>query len=161
MTEPKRPIEILLVEDSAADAELTRELLSRSRARHQVQWVRDGIEALARLRAMPAAASDAHRGSPSRPDLILLDLNLPRMSGLELLTELKRDPRLAPIPVIVLTMSRLDDDVRDAYARQAAAFVTKPVELKRFARVIEALDAFWLDAARLPLDGYAGVVGHE
>ncbi|MBK1724629.1 response regulator [Thiocystis violacea] len=139
----RKPIQILLVEDSTADAELTRELLSETKAMHRLHWVRDGVAALRWLRQEDAS-------DRVRPDMILLDLNLPRMGGLELLAALKQDKQLQAIPVIVLTMSNDEGDIQAAYAHQAAAFVTKPVDLGQFARVIRALDDFWLGVARLP-----------
>ncbi len=135
----RQPIEILLVEDSIADAELTSELLAEAQTPNRVHRVDDGVAALHRLRGV----------EPFRPDLIILDLNLPRMKGLELLAALKQDAQLRAIPVVVLTMSRAESDVQAAYAQQAAAFITKPVGLEQFAQVVRAIDAFWLGVVRL------------
>ena len=132
------PIDILLVEDNPADVRLTREALKESRVRLQV--ARDGVEAMALLRSAPAA---------QRPDLILLDLNLPRKDGREVLEEIKQDDALRHIPVVILTTSQAEQDVLQSYRLGASAFITKPVEIDRFFQVVRSLEQFWLDVVRL------------
>ena len=132
------PIDILLVEDNPADVRLTREALKEARVRLQV--ARDGVEAMALLRAAPAA---------QRPDLILLDLNLPRKDGREVLQEIKQDDALRHIPVVILTTSQAEQDVLQSYRLGASAFITKPVEIDRFFQVVRSLEQFWLDVVRL------------
>ncbi|MGW1893762.1 response regulator [Streptomyces sp. NPDC002004] len=137
---PARPHDVLLVEDDAADAMLIQEALI-TRGSRKLTQVEDGIAALEYLRA-PGAA---------RPDLIVLDLNMPRMNGRELLAVLKSDERLRSIPVVVLTTSAAPDDVLDAYRRHASAYVTKPVNLDDFERAVQSIDAFYFDTTtRLP-----------
>ncbi|MFD5635684.1 response regulator [Streptomyces sp. NPDC127077] len=139
MTTPARPFDVLLVEDDMADALLIEEALSERGARNLVQ-VTDGVAALEHLRA-PATA---------RPDLIVLDLNMPRMNGRELLRILKKDETLQTIPVVVLTTSAAPDDVADAYNSHANAYVTKPVNLEEFEQAVQSIDAFYLDTATHP-----------
>ncbi|MFB6510389.1 response regulator [Streptomyces virginiae] len=140
MTTPARPFDVLLVEDDMADAMLIEEALSERGARNLVQ-VTDGIAALEHLR-------DPDR---VRPDLIVLDLNMPRMNGRELLKVLKTDEALQTIPVVVLTTSSAPDDVAGAYSSHANAYVTKPVNLEEFEAAVQSIDAFYLDTAtRLP-----------
>ncbi|MEU5919978.1 response regulator [Streptomyces sp. NPDC004288] len=135
-TNPARPFDVLLVEDDIADAMLIEEALSERGARNLVQ-VTDGIAALEHLRAP---------GSP-RPDLIVLDLNMPRMNGRDLLKVLKKDEDLQGIPVVVLTTSSAPDDVSDAYHSHANAYVTKPVNLEEFEKAVQSIDSFYLDTA--------------
>ncbi len=132
------PIDILLVEDNPADVRLTREALKESRVRLHV--ARDGVEAMALLRSATAA---------QRPDLILLDLNLPRKDGREVLQEIKQDDALRHIPVVILTTSQAEQDVLQSYRLGASAFITKPVEIDRFFQVVRSLEQFWLDVVRL------------
>ena len=139
-----RPAEVLLVEDNPSDVALTRHLFGAVSLPVNLSVAHDGEEAVALLRRQ------AGGGDGDCPDLILLDLNLPRMSGLEVLGELKADERLQRIPVIVLTTSSAERDVRSAYGRHANAYVTKPVDLDQFIHVIGAIERFWLGVARLP-----------
>ncbi|MEV4950012.1 response regulator [Streptomyces sp. NPDC053755] len=139
MTTPARPFDVLLVEDDVADAMLIEEALSERGARNLVQ-VTDGVAALEHLRAP---------GTP-RPDLIVLDLNMPRMNGRELLKVLKTDEDLQSIPVVVLTTSTAPDDVTGAYSSHANAYVTKPVNLAEFEQAVQSIDAFYLDTATRP-----------
>jgi two-component system response regulator len=132
------PIDILLVEDNPADVRLTREALKEARVRLQV--ARDGVEALEMLRSVAA---------PHRPDLILLDLNLPRKDGREVLQEIKQDEALRHIPVVILTTSQAEQDVLQSYRLGASAFITKPVEIDRFFQVVHSLEQIWLDVVRL------------
>lgn len=136
--------EILLVEDNPGDVVLTREALGGSRVPSNVTVARDGAEALALLRR-----EGAHGAAP-RPDLILLDWNLPRMNGREFLHAARTDASLRLPPIIVLTTSEADRDVRDAYALGATAFVTKPVDLAEFFRTMDSIQEFWFGAVRLP-----------
>ncbi|MFJ4715517.1 response regulator [Streptomyces sp. NPDC088785] len=138
-TTPSRPFDVLLVEDDVADAMLIQEALGERGARNLVQ-VTDGVAALEHLRAP---------GTP-RPDLIVLDLNMPRMNGRELLKVLKGDKDLQAIPVVVLTTSTAPDDVHDAYSSHANAYVTKPVNLEQFEEAVQSIDAFYLDTATRP-----------
>ncbi|MEU6120819.1 response regulator [Streptomyces sp. NPDC047123] len=139
MTTPARPFDVLLVEDDIADAMLIEEALSERGARNLVQ-VTDGVAALEHLRAPD---------SP-RPDLIVLDLNMPRMNGRDLLKVLKNDENLHTIPVVVLTTSTAPDDVTGAYSSHANAYVTKPVNLDEFEQAVQSIDAFYLDTAARP-----------
>ncbi|KUL47459.1 response regulator [Streptomyces sp. A1499] len=136
---PARPFDVLLVEDDVADAMLIEEALSERGARNLVQ-VTDGVAALEHLRDPDAA----------RPDLIVLDLNMPRMNGRELLKVLKADDDLQTIPVVVLTTSSAPDDVNGAYSSHANAYVTKPVNLEEFEQAVQSIDAFYLDTATRP-----------
>ncbi|MFF4322905.1 response regulator [Streptomyces sp. NPDC001568] len=139
MTTPARPFDVLLVEDDMADALLIEEALSERGARNLVQ-VTDGVAALEHLRA-PGTV---------RPDLIVLDLNMPRMNGRDLLRVLKADENLQTIPVVVLTTSSAPDDVAGAYSSHANAYVTKPVNLEEFEQAVQSIDAFYLDTAARP-----------
>ncbi|MFG3281539.1 response regulator [Streptomyces sp. NPDC048111] len=139
MTAQSRPFAVLLVEDDAADAMLIEEALSERGARDLVQ-VTDGVAALEHLRDPDSM----------RPDLIVLDLNMPRMNGRELLRVLKADADLQTIPVVVLTTSSAPDDVTDAYTSHANAYVTKPVNLEEFEQAVQSIDAFYLETATRP-----------
>ncbi|MCY0945511.1 response regulator [Streptomyces antarcticus] len=138
-TTPARPFDVLLVEDDMADALLIEEALSERGARNLVQ-VTDGVAALEHLRT-PGSV---------RPDLIVLDLNMPRMNGRDLLKVLKADEDLQTIPVVVLTTSSAPDDVVGAYSSHANAYVTKPVNLEEFEQAVQSIDAFYLDTASRP-----------
>lgn len=139
-----RPIEILLVEDEPGDVRLTVEALRDARVRNRVHTVEDGVEALDFLHRRPPYAD------VPRPDLILLDLNLPRKSGREVLAEIKADPDLRIIPVIVLTTSRAQDDVQRSYDLHANCFISKPMDWHEFTAVVKSIEDFWLTVARLP-----------
>lgn len=139
MTTPTRPFDVLLVEDDIADALLIEEALSERGARNLVQ-VTDGVAALEYLRSPDSV----------RPDLIVLDLNMPRMNGRKLLQILKADEELQTIPVVVLTTSSAPDDVTGAYHSHANAYVTKPVNLAEFERAVRSIDAFYLETATRP-----------
>jgi chemotaxis family two-component system response regulator Rcp1 len=136
--------DILLVEDEPAGARLIRETLRASAARVRVAVVGDGLEALRYLRR-----EGLYAGVP-RPDLIILDLNMPRMSGRELLAEVKSDPDLRRIPVVVLTTSEAEDDVRTSYDLHANCYVAKPADLGQFAKTMQRLQEFWFSVVRLP-----------
>jgi len=140
------PIEILLVEDNPGDVRLTREVLKDGRIHNELTVAGDGVEALDILyrRGLHAEAKPV--------DLILLDLNLPRMNGQEVLAEIKRDARLKMIPVIVLTTSSAEADVLSAYDHHANCYITKPVDLDQFVKVVRSIEEFWLTIVRLPGD---------
>ena len=139
-----RAIEILLVEDNPADILLTEEAFSEADFPHRLHVARDGIEALAFLRR-----EGAYAGVPV-PDVVLMDLNMPRMSGLEALDILKEDEALRRIPVIVLTTSRAESDIWRSYNLHANAYIPKPVTISEFVGVIKSFEAFWFGAAALP-----------
>jgi CheY-like chemotaxis protein len=141
---PIRPVEILLVEDSPSDADLTEEVLSDGKVLNNLHWVQDGVEALAFLRRQGKYA-DA-----PRPDLILLDLNLPKKDGREVLAEVKADSRLKLIPVIVLTTSEAERDILKTYELNANCYVTKPIDLEQFISVVKLIEEFWLALVKLP-----------
>ena len=139
-----QPINILLVEDNPGDVRLTIEALKEGRVRNQLSVVSDGVEALAFLRNQ-GPYTDA-----PRPDLMLLDLNLPRKDGREVLAEIKDDPNLRRIPVVVLTTSEAEADVLKSYALHANCYITKPVDLEQFINVIGTIEDFWLTIVKLP-----------
>jgi len=139
-----RPIEILLVEDSPSDAELARETLSEAKVFNCLHIVEDGVEAMAFLRQQGEYAR-----SP-RPDLILLDLNLPRKDGREVLADIKADAQLSCIPVVILTASAAETDILKSYQLQASCYVTKPVDLDSFRNIVKAIEDFWLAVVQLP-----------
>ena len=144
MLNVSRPIEILLVEDSPSDTELTIEALREGSVHSRLSHVEDGVEALEFL-----SRKNSYAQAP-RPDLILLDLNLPRKDGRELLAELKSDPDFRTIPVVVLTTSKADQDVTRAYQLKANCYITKPVDFEQFVDVVRSIEHFWLEVATLP-----------
>lgn len=133
-------IEILLIEDSPSDARLTIEALKEAKVRNSIEVASDGESGLARLR-------DESRRVP---DLILLDLNLPGLDGREVLAEIKSDPRLSIIPVVVLTTSKAEEDVLRTYRLHGNCFISKPVDLNQFIRVVQSIEDFWFSIVRLP-----------
>lgn len=139
-----RPIEILLVEDSPGDVTLTVEALRDAKVANNLHVARDGEEALRFLRR------EGEFAEKPRPDLILLDLNMPRKDGREVLADLKADDELKRIPVVVLTTSQSEDDVAAAYNLSANCYVAKPVDLDQFLGVVRAIDDFWLSLVKLP-----------
>jgi len=147
---PARPIEILLVEDSPSDTELTIEALRAGKVRNRLSTVEDGVEALAFLRRQGKYAQ------APRPDLIMLDLNLPRKDGREVLAELKTDKNLETIPVVVLTSSRTEQDVLRAYHLHANCYITKPVDFDQLHEVVCGIESFWLCVVTLPRQGGNG-----
>lgn len=138
------PIEILLVEDSPGDVRLTMEALKDAKIHNSLNVARDGVEALQFLRK-----EGPYAGAP-RPDLILLDLNLPRKDGREVLAEIKSDPQLKLIPLVVLTTSRAEEDIMRAYGLHANCYVTKPIDFEQFMSVIRTIKEFWLTVVKLP-----------
>lgn len=143
-----RPIEILLVEDNPGDVDLTREMVEASKVRNIIRNVTDGVEALAYLRRQPPYTKAV------RPDLILLDLNIPRMDGRAVLSEVKQDPDLKDIPVVVLTTSEAESDILKSYQLYANCYITKPVDLNKFATIIRSIEDFWLTVVKLPRRRY-------
>jgi CheY-like chemotaxis protein len=139
-----RPIEILLVEDNPGDVRLTIEALRESKVRNNLQVAIDGVQALDYLR------KQAQFTAATRPDLVLLDLNLPRKDGREVLAEIKADPDLKTIPVVVLTTSQAEQDVLQSYRLQANCYITKPVDLEQFITVVRSIQDFWLTIVTLP-----------
>jgi two-component system, chemotaxis family, response regulator Rcp1 len=135
---PLRPIEILLVEDSPSDANLTIRSLKSSNLTNQIHWVEDGETAMEFLRQSP------------RPDLILLDLNLPGMNGCEVLQAVKADPQLHKIPIVILTTSDNQTDINFAYQMNANCYITKPVDIEQFVQAIQIISTFWLTVVKLP-----------
>lgn len=139
-----RPIVILLVEDSPTDVLLAREALEHAKVLNTLYVVNDGVEALQFLRREPPFEAGP------RPDLILLDLNLPRKDGREVLAEIKAEDNLKRIPVVVLTTSQSDEDVRRAYGLHANCFISKPVDFDQFTHVVQAIENFWFTVVSLP-----------
>lgn len=142
-----RPIEILLVEDSPADVLITREAFEDAKLLNTLHVVEDGVQALKFLRRQAPYAE------VPRPDLILLDLNLPRKNGREVLAEIKVDPQLKSIPVIVLTTSSADEDILNAYDLHANCYVIKPVGFDNFFKAVQSIQDFWFSVVALPLEG--------
>ena len=139
-----RPIEILLVEDSPSDTDLTVEALRDFKVRNHVSIVEDGVLAMQFLRRQGPYAQ------APRPDLIMLDLNLPRKDGREVLAEIKADEHLKSIPVVVLTTSRADQDILRAYELSANCYINKPVDFNQFLEVVRSIESFWLYIVTLP-----------
>ncbi len=144
MSRAKLPVNILLVEDNPGDVLLTQEAFSEGRYLPRLSVVEDGVEAMTFLRRQ-----DGYADAP-RPDLILLDLNLPRKDGRELLAEVKEDPDLRYIPIIVLTTSNAEQDVRRAYKLHANCYLTKPLDMDDFLKKVRSIEEFWLNVVRLP-----------
>jgi len=139
-----KPIEILLVEDSPSDTALTIEALAAGKIANNLAHVEDGVEAMNYLRRKGKYANTV------RPDLIMLDLKLPRKDGREVLAELKNDPDLKVIPIIVLTTSHSDEDILHSYRLNANCYITKPVAFQRFIEVVKSIENFWLTVVTLP-----------
>jgi two-component system, chemotaxis family, response regulator Rcp1 len=139
-----RPIELLLVEDSEPDVRLTKEALREAKVKNRLWVVDDGVEALEFLRRQGRFAD------VPRPDIILLDLNLPRKDGRQVLEEIKADESLKRIPVVILTTSKNEEDVLRAYNLYANCYITKPVDFNRFMDVVKSIEDFWLTVVRLP-----------
>ena len=139
-----RPIELLLIEDSPSDTELTVEALRAAKLRNHLSAVEDGVQAMEFLRRQGLFAQ------APRPDVILLDLNLPRKDGRQVLAEIKADDRLKVIPVVVLTTSRAEQDVLRAYQLNANCYITKPVDFDQFLEVVHTIESFWLCVVTLP-----------
>jgi chemotaxis family two-component system response regulator Rcp1 len=138
------PIEILLVEDSPDDAEMTIDALRDGRLRNRIKHVEDGMEAMAFLRR------EGKYASAPRPDLILLDLHMPRMNGRDVLAEVKKDPELRRIPVVMMTQSKDEQDILAAYNLHVNCYVTKPVDMDQFIGVVKSIEQFWFSVVKLP-----------
>lgn len=139
-----KEIEVLLVEDNPGDIQLTKEAFLEGKVHNNLNVVMDGVEAMAFLRK-----EGTYKDAP-RPDLILLDLNLPRMDGREVLAEIKKDPNLMTIPVVILTTSGAEEDIIKTYNLHANCYITKPVDLTQFINVVQSIENFWLTMVRLP-----------
>jgi CheY-like chemotaxis protein len=139
-----KPIEVLLVEDNPGDAQLTRIALNDGKMCINLSLTEDGVDALAFLR------KQGNYADAPRPDLILLDLNLPRKDGREVLAEIKADPSLRRIPVVVLTTSQSDTDILQAYELAANCFITKPVDFDQFVKIVQTIEDFWFTVVKLP-----------
>ena len=144
------PIEILLVEDNLGDVRLTQEVLKDGKVRNMLHVVKDGVDAISFLQQ-----TGEYAGAP-RPDIILLDLNLPKKDGREVLADIKADPDLKNIPVVVLTTSSAEQDIFRSYDLHANCYITKPVDLDQFIRVIRSIEDFWLTIVKLPRGEYDG-----
>jgi len=138
------PIEILLVEDNPADVRLTTEMLKEEKSYNNLHVVSDGVEAMAFLR------KEGKYAKAPRPDLILLDLNLPKKDGREVLKEIKEDENLKIIPVVVLTVSKAEEDILRSYKLHANCYITKPVDLEQFIKVAKSIQDFWVALVKLP-----------
>ncbi|MBE0517380.1 MAG: response regulator [Methanophagales archaeon] len=139
-----RPIEILLVEDNPGDVRLTQEVFKESKILNRLSVVMDGVEAMAFLQR-----KDKYLNAPC-PDLILLDLNLPKKDGREVLAEIKSNEHLKSIPVVVLTISKAEEDILKAYKLYANCYITKPIDLDQFIEVVKSIEDFWLTIVKLP-----------
>lgn len=139
-----KPIEILLIEDNPGDVRLTQEILKDGRIFNNLNVVGDGVQAIEFLRR------EGHFLSAPRPDLILLDLNLPRKDGREVLAEIKSNPRWMRIPTIVLTTSQAEEDILKAYTFHANCYISKPIDLEQFIKVVRSIEEFWLAIVKLP-----------
>jgi len=144
MMDGRSPIEILLVEDNPGDERLTREALKEGKVYHKLHWAKDGVDAMEFLHQR-----GKYKDAP-RPDIILLDLNLPKKDGREVLAVVKNDADLKHIPVVVLTTSEAEEDVLKSYSLHANCYVTKPVDLEKFIHVVQSIDRFWLTVVTLP-----------
>lgn len=138
------PVEILLVEDDPGDTLMIKEALEHNKVRNRLSCVTDGVQALAFMRR------EGEYADAPRPDMILLDLNLPRKDGREVLADIKEDPNLCTIPVVVLTTSKAEEDILRTYQLHANAYVTKPVDFARFIEVVRQIDEFFVAVVKLP-----------
>jgi CheY-like chemotaxis protein len=142
-----RPVEILLVEDNPGDVDLARVALEKSKIHNTLNVVEDGEAAMAYLR------QEGRYADAVRPDLVLLDLNLPRKDGREVLAEIKGDEKFRRIPVVILTTSKAEEDVLRSYDLHANCYITKPIDLSQFMKVVKSIQDFWLTIVVLPQDG--------
>ena len=140
------PINILLVEDNPGDVRLTLEAFKEGKVNNEIRVVNDGVEALAYLR------QEGQYADVQQPDVILLDLNLPKKDGYEVLAEIKQDPDLKRIPVVILTTSEAERDILQTYYMHANCYITKPVDLDQFITVVKSIETFWLNVVKLPAD---------
>lgn len=146
MSTAGRPVEVLLVEDSPGDVRLTREALKEGKVRNNLNVVSDGVEAMEYLLREGAYAN------ATRPDIVLLDLNMPRKDGREVLAEMKADKNLRRIPVVILTTSEAEQDILRTYDLHANCYLTKPVDLDQFISIVKSVEDFWLTIVKLPRD---------
>ncbi len=137
-------VEILLVEDNPGDVRLTREAMKEGKMRNNLSVAEDGVEAMAFLRR------EGKYADAPRPDVVLLDLNLPRKNGRAVLEEIKADPDLRRIPVVILTSSKAEEDILDSYDSHANCYVTKPGDLEQFIEVVKSIEGFWVQIVKLP-----------
>lgn len=140
------PVEILLVEDNMADVRLTKEVLKDSKIKNNLHFVMDGVEAVSFLRK-----EGKYKDAP-KPDLVLLDLNLPKKDGREVLKEIKNDEILKRIPVVILTTSKAEQDILKSYNLHANCYITKPVDLEQFITVVKSIEEFWFTIVKLPVE---------
>jgi CheY-like chemotaxis protein len=138
------PIEILLVEDNAGDARLAIEALKESKVKNNLTWVKNGVEAMEFLR------KEGEHNNANRPDLIFLDLNMPKKDGREVLYEIKSDIDLKSIPVVILTVSKAEQDIVKSYDLHANCYVTKPLDFEQFMHVVKSIEEFWFTIVKLP-----------
>lgn len=139
-----KPIKILLVEDNLGDVRLTLEAFEEGKVCNEISVVNNGVEAMAFLHG------EGKYADAPRPDLILLDLNLPKKDGYEVLAEIKQDSSLKRIPVVILTNSKAERDILETYYLHANCYITKPVDLEQFMTVVKSIETFWLDVVKLP-----------
>ena len=139
-----RPVEILLVDDNPGDIRLTQEALKDSKVLNNLHIVEDGLEALNYLRKKGEFKNEA------TPDLVLLDLNLPKRNGREVLSEIKEDDLLKHIPVVILTISRAEEDILKSYELHANCYITKPVDMNQFIKIVRSIESFWFSIVKLP-----------
>jgi len=144
------PIEILIVEDNPGDVRLMQEALRDSNVLNRIHAVKDGVAAMAFLHR------DGEYADAVRPDLILLDLNLPKKDGREVLSEIKADDDLKRIPVVILTISNAEEDILKTYNQYANCYITKPIDLEQFIKVVRSIESFWLTIVELPPNGKEG-----
>jgi two-component system, chemotaxis family, response regulator Rcp1 len=143
----QEPIEILLVEDNPGDAELLLDFMQQSKVKNCITWVKDGEVAMAYLHR------EGEYAAKPMPDIVLLDLNLPRKDGREVLSDMKADPKLRHIPVVILTSSKSEQDIARSYSLQANCYITKPVDLDQFPTVVKSIEDFWFTIVKLPPNG--------
>lgn len=139
------PAEVLLVEDNPGDVRLTQETFLEGRLRNHLHVVDDGVKALAYLRNL------GEYKNVKRPDIVLLDLNLPKKDGREVLAEIKADPKLKRIPVVILTASQTEEEILKAYNLNVNCYITKPVDVEKFIKAVRSIDDFWLSIVKLPI----------
>jgi chemotaxis family two-component system response regulator Rcp1 len=144
MKDDSKIIDILLVEDSPGDARLAIEALKEAKVANKLHWVKDGVEAIEFLRGL------GKYSQAPRPDLILLDLNLPRKDGREVLADIKNDPDLKVIPVVILTVSKAEEDILKTYNLHANCYINKPIDLEQFIGMVQSIENFWLTIVKLP-----------
>ena len=143
-TPAARPVQILIVEDNPADARLVREVMRDSKILNEIRWVTDGVEAMSFLR------HEGKYGDVPRPNLIFLDLNMPRKDGREVLREVKADPDFRRIPIVVMTSSQAEEDIARAYDQHANCYIRKPLDFDQFHSVVKTLENFWFSTVELP-----------